>query len=113
MPQGGEAKARAFYNGLLGIPEFPKPAELAGRGGCWFVDGALKLHIGVEPDFKPSSKAHCAFIVEDLPALTAKLREAGFEIRDGEAFDGYARAYVTDPFGNRIELMEPANAAKA
>jgi len=110
MPLGGEAKARAFYSGLLGIPEFPKPAELAGRGGCWFVDGALKLHLGVEPDFRPSSKVHCAFIVEDLPALTTKLRQAGFEIRSGEAFDGHARVYIADPFGNRIELMEPAKA---
>jgi len=27
--------------------------------------------------------------------------------RDGERLEGYHRVYVEDPFGNRIELMEP------
>ena len=34
MPPGGEPAARAFYMELLGIPERPKPANLAKRGGC-------------------------------------------------------------------------------
>ena len=57
MPAGREAEARAFYDGLLGIPERVKPPELAKRGGCWFERGALKLHLGVEPDFRPARKA--------------------------------------------------------
>jgi catechol 2,3-dioxygenase-like lactoylglutathione lyase family enzyme len=36
MPAGREAEARAFYAGVLGIPEAAKPANLAKRGGCWF-----------------------------------------------------------------------------
>jgi hypothetical protein len=39
MPAGGEQQARAFYTGLLGIPEVPKPADLAARGGAWFERG--------------------------------------------------------------------------
>src|SRR5262249_26473117 len=50
MPAGREAEARAFYAGLLGIPEVPKPANLVGRGGCWFARGSLKVHLGVEAD---------------------------------------------------------------
>jgi enamine deaminase RidA (YjgF/YER057c/UK114 family) len=35
MPPGGESQARAFYSGVLGIPEIAKPPTLAKRGGCW------------------------------------------------------------------------------
>ena len=108
MPAGRESDARGFYAELLGIPEQPKPPHLAARGGCWFERGALKIHLGVEKDFHPARKAHPAFLVEDLPTLKAKLSEAGFRLVDDEPLEGYDRVYVDDPFGNRIELMEPA-----
>ena len=106
MPAGHEAEARAFYTGLLGIPEQVKPPHLARRGGCWFERGALKIHLGVEKDFRPARKAHPAFIVEDLPALARALAAAGIELRSDEPLEGYERFFVDDPFGNRIELME-------
>jgi catechol 2,3-dioxygenase-like lactoylglutathione lyase family enzyme len=107
MPTGREAEARAFYEGALGIPEVRKPPNLAKRGGCWFERGSLKIHLGVEDDFRPARKAHPALIVEDLPKFKKKLAEAGFPTRTDEPLEGYDRAYVDDPFGNRIELMEP------
>lgn len=107
MPPGGEAQARTFYEGVLGIPEVSKPANLAARGGCWFQRGALKVHLGVEVDFHPARKAHPAFLVEGLPALISKIRDAGLEVKTDEPLDGYDRVYVDDPFGNRIELLEP------
>lgn len=107
MPAGGESEARALYRDLLGIPEVPKPADLAGRGGCWFESGELKVHLGVDPDFRPALKAHPGFLVEDLRALTDAISAAGFEVVEDATLTGYHRAYVTDPFGNRIELMQP------
>jgi catechol 2,3-dioxygenase-like lactoylglutathione lyase family enzyme len=107
MPAGREDEARAFYRDALGIPELPKPPHLARRGGCWFERGALKVHLGVEADFRPARKAHPAFIVEKLPELIATLRTAGYKLKDDEPLEGYDRIYVDDPFGNRIELMEP------
>jgi catechol 2,3-dioxygenase-like lactoylglutathione lyase family enzyme len=107
MPPGREAEARDFYQELLGIPEVRKPANLAKRGGCWFECGALKVHLGVEGDFRPARKAHPAFIVDDLAALSAKLSKAGYPVRADEPLKGYRRVYVDDPFGNRIELMQP------
>ena len=107
MPPGREADARAFYGAVLGIPEREKPAHLAKRGGCWFERGTLKVHVGVEVDFHPARKAHPAFIVEDLPALTAALVRAGYRPWNDEQLEGYNRIYVDDPFGNRLELMEP------
>jgi catechol 2,3-dioxygenase-like lactoylglutathione lyase family enzyme len=107
MPAGREDEARAFYAGLLGIPERVKPPELAKRGGCWFERGALKLHLGVEAEFRPARKAHPAFIVEDLAALRAALEGSGHRISTDAELAEFDRIFVDDPFGNRIELMEP------
>jgi catechol 2,3-dioxygenase-like lactoylglutathione lyase family enzyme len=107
MPAGGEAAARAFYGDLLGLPEVPKPPPLAARGGCWFESGPVKLHLGVEQDFRPARKAHPALVVADLPALRRTLDGAGVEVVDGEPLDGQDRMFAFDPFGNRLELLEP------
>ena len=81
MPPGGEDEARAFYQGLLGIPEVAKPAALASRGGCWFE-------------------------VAGLDALLGALRAGGHDVVDAEGLEGWRRVHTSDPFGNRIELME-------
>lgn len=107
MPAGGEKDARAFYRDALGIDEVIKPPHLAVRGGCWFERGALKVHLGAEPDFRPARKAHPAFIVTELVALVATLKSHGYAVVEDQPLQGYDRVYVDDPFGNRIELMEP------
>lgn len=107
MPPGREAEARAFYAGLLGIPEVAKPPELAKRGGAWFENGGVKIHLGVEADFRAARKAHPALLVGGLGALIERLRHARVDIVEAP-LEGYLRVYVADPFGNRIELMEPA-----
>ncbi|MGH8764366.1 MAG: VOC family protein [Burkholderiales bacterium] len=111
MPHGREQEARDFYEGLLGIAEKVKPPELAKRGGAWFENGAVKIHLGVEAEFRPARKAHPALLVKDLPALIARLKASKVPMSDDEPLEGYLRVFVSDPFGNRIELMEP-NPAK-
>ena len=109
MPADGEPEARAFYAELLGLPEQPKPPHLAKRGGCWFESETVKIHLGVEGDFRPAKKAHPALLVTDLPTLVARLRAAGVELVDDEPLEGYDRVYAYDPFGNRLELLEPTS----
>lgn len=107
IPPGGEDRARAFYTDLLGLPEREKPEILAGRGGVWFERGELKLHLGIEKDFRPAKKAHPALQVEGLDALLLQLRAADCPVSEAEQLDGYRqRAFVDDSFGNRIELVE-------
>jgi catechol 2,3-dioxygenase-like lactoylglutathione lyase family enzyme len=106
MPAGRESDARKFYQGILGIPETIKPPNLAARGGCWFEDGELKIHLGVEKNFVPARKAHPAFIVDDLAGLEATLVKAGYPVAHDQPLEGYDRIFVDDPFGNRIELMQ-------
>ena len=103
MPPGGEPAARAFFCGVLGMSELPKPPELAARGGCWFASGDVRLHVGVDDDFHPARKAHPALRCIDLPGLLARLRDAGIAYREDDRSG--PRAFVHDPFGNRIELL--------
>jgi catechol 2,3-dioxygenase-like lactoylglutathione lyase family enzyme len=110
MPAGGEDAARAFYRDLLGLPERAKPPHLAARGGCWFESDTVKIHLGVEADFRPAKKAHPALLIDDLAGLVRVLSEAGVELVDDEPLEGFDRVYAYDPFGNRLELMEPAAA---
>ncbi len=109
MPPRREEEARAFYAGLLGMAEVPKPAHLAARGGAWFEAGAVKVHLGVERGFRPARKAHPAFVVADLEKLVGRLRAAGHEVVKDQPLAGWQRVYTADPFGNRIELMERAS----
>ncbi len=106
MPAGGEDKARAFFGGLLGLTEIPKPSPQAARGGCWFVIGSLQLHLGVETDFRPARKAHVALRSDDLSGLQLRLLAAGYEAQSDTPIDGHARFFTADPFGNRIEFIE-------
>jgi catechol 2,3-dioxygenase-like lactoylglutathione lyase family enzyme len=109
-PPGCEQQARVFYGGLLGLPELEKPAALASRGGCWFACGAQQLHVGVSEPFAPATKAHPALRLRDtnaLAALVTRLDAAGFPTRRDVDLPGIARAFVDDPFGNRIELVAP------
>jgi catechol 2,3-dioxygenase-like lactoylglutathione lyase family enzyme len=107
IPPGGEPQCRAFWHDLLGMDELEKPPVLAARGGCWFRGGGVEVHLGVEPDFTAAAKAHPGILVDDLPDLAETLTAAGVEVSwDGE-FPGHARFYAADPFGNRLEFLEP------
>jgi len=110
-PAGCEAEARAFFGRLLGWPELPKPAALAGRGGAWFQCGTHQVHIGVQRPFAPATKAHPAFRVRRLAALREHLMDNGVRILDDEARseEGISRLFAEDPFGNRLEFIEEAN----
>jgi catechol 2,3-dioxygenase-like lactoylglutathione lyase family enzyme len=109
-PPGCEAAARAFFGGLLGLEEIEKPPLLAVRGGCWFSLGHGELHVGVEDPFRPAAKAHPALLVDStdaLEALAASLGAAGVDVSwaDNAEIPGQRRFHVSDPWGNRLELV--------
>jgi catechol 2,3-dioxygenase-like lactoylglutathione lyase family enzyme len=114
IPPGGEAEAaaRRFYGEVLGFTELPKPAPLAARGGLWFQAGPVQIHLGVEPDMRPSLKAHPALVVTELAAWQARLAAAGFRWQEADEGPGTRRGHAWDPFGNRIELIEARTEAR-
>lgn len=109
MPAGGEDAARTFYADTLGLDEIRKPRQLAGRGGAWFASGTVAVHLGVDVDFRPATRAHPAFVV-DLAAVRARLADAGITVEDDDSGLPVKRCYVRDPFGNRIELVDASGA---
>lgn len=107
IPAGGEDRARAFWGGTLGMGELTKPPVLAARGGCWFRAGSLEVHLGVQEPFAPATKAHPGILVDSLQDVVAALVAAGHEPRRDDALPGFDRCYVDDPFGNRLEFLQP------
>lgn len=107
MPPGQEDQARAFYGKLLGLSEVAKPAGLAVRGGVWFENETVRVHLGVEKNFQPARKAHPAFQVSGLVGLRSILSVAKVDITPDSTLPGFHRFFANDPFGNRIEFLEP------
>jgi len=105
-PKGCEEEARKFFGEILGLKEIPKPENLQGRGGCWFQYGPQEIHVGVQNDFVPATKAHPGLLVTDLAALKRTLLEKGIRIKEDTPINGRERFFVSDPFGNRIEFLE-------
>ncbi len=110
IPRDGETQARDFYGTLLGLTEVAKPEALASRGGCWFIGPNIHLHLGVADDFQPARKAHPAFRVRDLSRFRERLSSSGVATDADDSLPGVRRFYAADPFGNRIEFIEDADA---
>src|SRR5438270_13249399 len=104
-PPGCEAAARKFYVEILGMSELTKPAALQPRGGLWLKCGMHQVHIGVQVDFTPATKAHPAIRVLDMVTLRSRLQAQKIEIVEDDALER-DRFYVHDPFGNRLEFVE-------
>lgn len=109
MPPGEDEAAVRFYGAILGLEPIPKPEALSPAGGVWFRSGDLEVHLGVEEtSFTPAHKAHPAFLVRGLETLRERIEAAGYRVTDTVEMEGFHRVYVRDPFGNRVELIEPA-----
>ena len=108
IPNGSEEQARAFYCGVLGLQEIEKPEILAGRGGFWLALGDRSVHVGAEQGVdRTATKAHVAYEVSDLPGMRRRLVAAGVPIVETIPLPGHDRLELRDPFGNRVELIQP------
>jgi catechol 2,3-dioxygenase-like lactoylglutathione lyase family enzyme len=103
IPDGAEHEARAFYVGVLGLTEVPKPPAMAVRGGAWFEAGEVRIHVGVEEPFVPARKAHPALVMSGLREF---ISDSGLDATWSDEVSGVSRCHVADPFGNRIELID-------
>ncbi len=109
IPAGSEEVCDEFYVGVLGFTSEEKPPILAARGGRWYRRDQVVLHLGVDPNFTPATKAHPALVVDEYDDVLARLVLASIESRPDESIPGRRRCHVDDPVGNRIELIDAAN----
>ena len=74
----------------------------------------LELFPGAETDHAPGEEAngvlHICLTIDDLDVEVARLEKAGVKIVSPvkSGLDGNRGAWIHDPYGNRIELMEMA-----
>jgi predicted enzyme related to lactoylglutathione lyase len=100
------ARARAFYEGVLGL----KPTYHAGEeGGVEWTEydiGSCTLSIGHAPGWKPSSDGCCvALEVEDFDAAISAVRAAGVRFKIEPFPTPVCRmAFIFDPDGNTLCL---------
>ncbi|MGM8214949.1 VOC family protein [Bacillaceae bacterium W0354] len=107
IPKGKEKEGRQFYCDVLGLNEIEKPDSLKGRGGFWLKVGDREVHVGTEDGFdRTTTKAHLAYLVEDVSYWRSVLEESGIEIIDSVPIPGYERFEFRDPFGNRVEMIQ-------
>ena len=79
------------------------------RGGVWFaLPNGRQLHLGVEEPFRPSKKAHPAFVASALDDLAWAVEPEGYPVRWDDELAPRRRFYGEDPFGNRLEFLEPS-----
>jgi catechol 2,3-dioxygenase-like lactoylglutathione lyase family enzyme len=108
VPKGSEDAARAFYCGVLGLKEVEKPESLQGRGGLWLAIGDQQIHIGTEDGFdRMTTKGHIAYEVANAAAWRDMLEASGAIIAESVPIPGFERFETRDPFGNRIEFIQP------
>lgn len=108
IPKQTEAEGRKFYCDFLGLQEIEKPDSFKARGGFWVGIDSQQIHIGVEDGVNRSAtKAHIAYEVDDIHYWERRVTDYGIEIGDSVPIPGYERFEIRDPFGNRIEFIQP------
>ena len=101
------ARARAFYEGLLGLRTAPRPD--LGLPGAWYDVAGAQVHLiqgtggfeGIDP-----SGPHFAVQVESLAAVKQELEARGIVY----VALGDAQLWIRDPDGNVVELCEASRA---
>jgi catechol 2,3-dioxygenase-like lactoylglutathione lyase family enzyme len=98
-------EARAFYVDVIGLQQIERPDHVFLNAGYWFNIGNIKLHIGVEPALKRTTR-HTAFEVADISAARELMVKNHIEVTEEPVIAGRARFAFIDPFGNRMELLQ-------
>lgn len=101
-------RASAFYRDVLGLLEIAIPSTFpaAGLNVRWFQIGDQQIHLLLESQNHPPSQRHLALQVDDAQAARTSLHAKGITIDEAVPIPGADRFFITDPDGNRIEIIE-------
>lgn len=108
VPSDRLDEAHDFYTSILGLQEVPRPQSIKKFPGFWLRLANMDLHIGVQDDIdREAPLTHVAYQVSNIKHWRESLSQQGVEIREAPPLDGYLRFEFSDPFGNRIEMIQP------
>lgn len=93
----------AFYE-LLGLRRVATPAGIGARA-VWLECERTQVHLMPVEGARPAS-GHLALILADYVGTLERLRTTGHSVEPRREHWGSPRAYLRDPFGNLVEVME-------
>src|SRR5262249_45324811 len=97
----------AFYEGILGLREVPRPRSFD-FPGVWYRLENMDLHLVGRDQADPQSRRHFAFWVADVHQAARVLASAGYSVRwEAHKSEGVDRFFIHDPDGNRLEFQGP------
>ena len=99
-------RSKAFYGGLLGLEEIPRPVSFT-FGGAWYRIGPNVLHLVSRPENIPPAPHHFCLFVADVHAWAKTVESAGFVVEWDTRYKipGIDRFFTRDPDGNRVEFQ--------
>jgi len=104
------ARARAFYEGVLGLVPSPSRPAMS-FDGVWYDVGGAQIHLICQPNPDPVTgrpehggrDRHTALGVKDWEAQRERLDAAGLAYTLSKS--GRRALFVRDPDGNALELV--------
>jgi catechol 2,3-dioxygenase-like lactoylglutathione lyase family enzyme len=106
------ARAKSFYESVLGLKLYPNRPELPYPGEWYALGGGQQLHLmqlpnpdigSVRPEHGGRDR-HIALGVRDMAALKARLDAAGMSYTVSKS--GRAALFCRDPDANTLEFVE-------
>ncbi len=98
-------RASRFYSQVLGLEEIPTPSTFDFEV-VWFQVGEEHIHLMPKDRVDTISPRHLALQVEDAKNARNVFREKGVEVQETVPIPGADRFFVSDPDGNRIEIVQ-------
>jgi glyoxylase I family protein len=105
------AASRAFFGGVLGLPEIERPAFRF--PGAWYALGDRQLHViqNSEAEAPGASRLsrsdHLALEVADVAVVRARLEGKGIPYEEGgNSSLGMQQIFCHDPDGHVIEFVQ-------
>jgi len=106
------ARAKAFYESVLGLRRYPNRPDLPYPGEWYDLGGGQQLHLMQLPDPDADSvrpahggrDRHIALAVRDMDALKSRLDAAGVKYTASKS--GRAALFCRDPDMNTLEFVE-------
>ncbi len=101
-------RAVSFYRDVLGLQEVSSPSTFEGAGlnVRWFQVGGQYVHLLISPQPDIPGRRHFALRVENAQDARKHLTDRGIPIRETTPIPGAERFFVSDPDGNRVEIIQ-------